>query len=320
MLTISEFVPSEEEYTGLVEMVNGAWPDEPTTVAAVKHRDASRSPDRYFRRVIGRVGERIVAAGTGAESSWSYRPGKYHIDIDIHGAFECEENRAGIYAALVDVLCQREPAPVLFTANAREDRPDQVRFLTERGFSPVMRFPRSRLDVNDFDFKPYTGLSERVESGGIAICSLAELMKQDPEWQRKLYDLDWDGAQDEPSPEPITRLPFDEYVQRCFGGPDFLPEGNFIAVDRDEYVGLSGLDKDLARPDHLETGFTCVLRSHRRRSIATALKLKAIAFAREYGAKTIDTGNEENNPMYQINLRLGFRPRPAWSDYHKEID
>jgi len=84
-------------------------------------------------------------------------------------------------------------------------------------------------------------------------------------------------------------------------------------------VGISSLEKDLARPEHLEVGFTGVLPSYRRRNIATALKLKAIAFAAEYGAKTMDTGNEENNPMYQINLRLGFQPRPAWSDYHKKI-
>lgn len=320
MLTISEFIASEEEYTGLVEVENGAWPGEPTTMAAVKHGDACRSPQRYFRRVIGRIGERIVAAGTGMESAWSYRPGKYHVGIDIHAEFESEEHRAQLYDVLVDALHKREPTPVLLTANAREDRSEQMRFLTARGFAAVMRYPRSRLDVNDFDFTPYTGLSQRVESGGVGIYSLADLMKQDPEWQRKLYDLDWAGTQDEPTPEPITQLPFDEYVQRVFGGPDFLPEGNFVAVDGDEYVGLSSLEKDLARPDHLQTGFTCTRRSHRRRNIAMALKLKAIAFAKEYGAKTLDTRNEENNPMYQINLKLGFRPRPAWSDYHKTIE
>jgi mycothiol synthase len=320
MLRIDEFTASEGEYAGLVDVHNGAWPDEPTTLAAVKHRDASRSPERYFRRVIGRIGDRIVAAGSAMESVWSYRPGKYHVDIDIHAGFESGENRAQIYDVLVDALDRREPAPVLLTANAREDKDDQVRFLTDRGFVSVMRYPRSRLLVDEFDFAPYAGLIERVESGGIAISSLSGLMKRDPDWQRKMYDLDWAGTQDEPTPEPITQLPFEEYVQRIFEGPEFLPEGNFIAVDGDEYVALSSLERDLARPDHLETGFTCTRRSHRRRNIAMALKLKAIAFAKEYGAKTIDTGNEENNPMYQINLKLGFRPRPAWSDYHKTID
>jgi len=320
MLQIDEFVPSEEEYTALVAVYNGAWPDEPTTIASIKHRDASRNPAHYYRRVVGKMGERTVAAASAMESSWSYRPGKYHLSIDIHGDFEGVETRSHLYDELVATLARRNPAPVLLTAEAREDRPDHIRFLTERGFVWVMRFAQSRLQVDGFDFAPYAGLIERVEAGGIAIRTLAELMQSDPEWQRKMYDLDWAAGQDEPSPEPLTRLSFDEYAQRVFDAPDFLPEANFLALDGDEYVGLSALEKDMARPDHLDTGFTCVVPSHRRRNIALALKLKAIAFAKAYGAKTIDTGNEENNPMYQINLRLGFRPRPAWVDYHKVID
>lgn len=320
MLRIAEFTPSEENYNRLVEVVNGAWPDEPTSLAGLKHRDASRPPGRYYRRIVGWAGERMVAAGSAMESVWSYRPGKYQLDIDIHAGFESGQNRAQIYDVLLHALDQREPAPVLLTANAREDKEDQMRFLTERGFVPVMRYPRSRLLVDEFDFAPYAGLIEQVEAGGIEICALDELMKQDPAWQHKLYDLDWAGSQDEPSPEPLTQIPFEEYAQRVFDGPEFLPEGNFIAVDGDEYVGLSSLERDLARPSHMETGFTCTRRSHRRRKIAMALKLKAIAFAKENGVQTIDTGNEENNPMYQINLKLGFRPRPAWSDYHKTID
>lgn len=320
MLTISDFTGTEEEYAGVVAAHNGAWPDEPMTLESVKHRDASRSPNYYYRRVLGRVGERIVAVGFARESSWSYRPGKYYVGMDIHADFEDPRHRAQIYHLLVDALFQREPAPVLLTANAREDKAEQVRFLTERGFVAVMRFPRSRLFVDQFDFAPYAGLVERVEAGGIRIASLAELMKSDPEWQRHYYDLDWAGTQDEPSPEPLTGLPFDDFTAQIFGSPNFMPEGIFLALDGDAWVGLSGLDRDLARPDHLETGFTTVLRSHRRRQIATALKLKAIAFAKAYGARTIDTGNEENNPMFQINLRLGFQPQPAWSDYHKSVE
>lgn len=320
MLRIDEFNPSEKEYADLVAVYNGAWPDEPTTVVSVKHRDASRQPERYYRRVVARLGDRMVAAGSAMESSWSYRPGKYNVDIHIHAEFESEDIRAQMYQALVGPLFQREPAPVLLTGDAREDKPDHIRFLTERGFVPVMRFPKSRLYVDDFDFAPYAGVIQQVEASGIAIRTVAELMQSDADWQRKLYDLDWAGTLDEPSPEPPTQLSFEEYEQTFYLAPRFLPEANFIALDGDQYVGLSALEKDLARPDHLDTGFTCVLRSHRRRNIATALKLKAIAFAKEYGAKTIDTGNEENNPMYQINLRLGFQPQPAWSDYHKVID
>lgn len=320
MLTIHEFQASDESYARIVQVLNGAWPDRPTTVAEIKHRDATRNPAYYYRRLLGDVDGRTVAVGSALENSWSHRPGKYYVGVDVDLAFESDEIRGQLWAALSEPLFQREPAPVLLTSNTREDRPAEMRFLIGQGFEQVMRSARSRLEVQAFDFAPYAGLIEQVEAGGIAIRSLAELMDDDPEWQRKMYDLDWAAGQDEPSPEPLTRISFEDFARQFFDAPNFLPEGMFIAVDGDEYVGLSGLERDLVRPEHLYTGFTAVVPSHRRRKIASALKLKAIAFARQYGAKTLGTGNEENNPMYQINLRLGFRPLPGWVDFHKKIE
>ena len=69
--------------------------------------------------------------------------------------------------------------------------------------------------------------------------NVAELMQFATYWQRNLYDLDWAGTLDEPSPEPTTQLSFEEYVQSFYLAPRFLPEANFIALDGDEYVGLS---------------------------------------------------------------------------------
>ncbi len=54
-----------------------------------------------------------------------------------------------------------------------------------------------------------------------------------------------------------------------------------MAVDGDEYVGMSNLWDDRAS-DALYTGLTGVKRSHRRRGIATALKVRAIAYARAH--------------------------------------
>lgn len=320
MLTIHEFQASDEVYARIVQVLNGAWPDRPTTVAEMKHRDVTRNPTYYYRRVLGEIDGRTVAVGNALENSWSHRPGKYYVGVDVDLAFESDEIRGRMWDALTEPLFRREPAPVLLTSNTREDRPDEIRFLTGQGFEQVMRSARSRLDVQDFDFAPYAGLIEQVEASGIKIRTLAELMDDDPGWQRRMYDLDWAAGQDEPSPEPLTRIQFEDYKREFFDAPNFLPEGNFIALDGDEYVGLSGLERDLVRPQHLYTGFTAVVPSHRRRKIASALKLKAIAFARDYGAKTLGTGNEENNPMYQINLRLGFRPLPGWVDFHKTID
>jgi len=64
---------------------------------------------------------------------------------------------------------------------------------------------------------------------------------------------------------------------------------------------------------------TGVVRTHRRRGVATALKVKGVEWARARGVRVIETDNEENNPMFDLNVALGYRPVPAWAEYHLHL-
>jgi hypothetical protein len=50
------------------------------------------------------------------------------------------------------------------------------------------------------------------------------------------------------------------------------------------------------------------------------MKVRAIAFAEDYGAKIIETSNEEGNPMYDLNLKLGFEPQSAWLEFRLDLN
>jgi GNAT superfamily N-acetyltransferase len=182
-----------------------------------------------------------------------------------------------------------------------------------------MRWPESQLDVPSFEATKFANLARHVQQQGIRIYQISALQALDPDWQRNLYELDWACALDEPSPDPLTQQPFENYVKQFLNDPNFMPEAWFIARDGQQYVGLSGLLKIPTDRERFYSGFTGVLPSHRRRGIATALKVRAIEFARQHGVKFIKTNNEENNPMYNLNLRLGFQPGPAWLAFKKII-
>ena len=93
------------------------------------------------------------------------------------------------------------------------------------------------------------------------------------------------------------------------------PYAAYIIAETDEegFIGVSNLTAGV--DNTLHTGFTGVKRSWRRKGVATALKARAIAFARDYHTETILADNEENNPMYLLNLQLGFEPTWVWCNY-----
>ena len=82
----------------------------------------------------------------------------------------------------------------------------------------------------------------------------------------------------------------------------------FIAVERDHWVGYSCLDTANSSAERLRQSWTGVLPSHRRRGIATALKVLGVAYARDHGYAFIETTSRSDNVVSQaMNLRVGFR-------------
>ena len=147
-------------------------------------------------------------------------------------------------------------------------------------------------------------------------------MRNWPNHYEKLEQLIWTYSKDFPLPEGIehTRTPFKQAlkVQHDFEENSYGTE--IVAVFNDQYIGSTDIEVfDKLEPHRGWTGCLGVLKKFRRRGIATALKIKAIERLIKKGITEVRTDNEKNNPMYKINVALGFKPVPFSLDYMKVI-
>ena len=325
MNALRPFDKSEDDYKTLAGLHNIIWPQEPLTPAMFVYFDRVRNPKYLFQRLILEVDGQPVGYANYQEPFWSQRPGKYGMSVDVLPEYRRQGVGSHAYAYIMEQLNAQKIPPRLIESGTREDYADARRFLSKQGFEgPLMRWPLSKLDVARFDPTRFRRQSEGLADHGLRIYSFRELSQMDPDWQERIYDLDWEGTQDEPMPDAPTQLSFEEYAERVFSGPAYLADGCFVAVDETRadrrYAGLTELYMDSGDMAHLATGFTTVRRDYRHRGVAIAMKVHAIEWARSQGTESILTGNEEHNPMYQINLKLGYEPQPAGVHYHKVID
>jgi predicted GNAT superfamily acetyltransferase len=98
-----------------------------------------------------------------------------------------------------------------------------------------------------------------------------------------------------------------------------LPEGFFVAVKGDEYIGLShalSLEKGVS----LYQGLTGVKPAYRHLGIGLAMKVRVIAFAQATGHQTIRAENDaKNSPMLAMNEKLGYIRTPDLITFEKQF-
>ncbi|MBT3169086.1 MAG: GNAT family N-acetyltransferase [Candidatus Cloacimonetes bacterium] len=315
MLKIRKFDFSERDYEDFIKINDAIWPDQKETVEQLKFADKIRDKKSEHQRFIVEFDNLVVAKMTVSKAIYTTTKGKYYFNIEVLPEFQRQGIGTKLYEKMLAIVMPKNLQKL--STYSREDKKNGIAFFEKNGFKMVLRDPVSELDLMKFDFSKFQKDIDFVEQQNIKLIPLSEIMKTDENWQQKLYQLDIQIEADMPTTDPFKAPPFEKWKKSHLENPQFYPKGCIIAVDNGEFVGLSMLAKVLSDKTKMEVWSTGVLRTHRRRKIATALKVLAQRKAIGYGAKTIITDNEENNPMYQINLKLGFEPKPAWLSFEK---
>lgn len=305
---------TEADYPAIAEVLNAAWPDEVQTEAGLREDD-DHAPQVKWGRLVAELKGHIVGVADYTQFEGMYHPQKFGAWITVKPQFRSQGIGKALYARLMQALMPHDPISIL--SSTREDQPHALAWLHKLGYAEKMKYWESRLEVSKFDFSPFAGKIEAVEAAGFELKSLKEL-ESDPEYKQKVYDLWLEIREDVPRPDAISEVSFEEYCKWVFESQYLLSEGFWLAIDSStgQYVAMSTLWK--SDGDYLGTGLTGTRRAYRRKGLALALKLKAVQFAKAYGAKEIRTGNEAGNrAMLSINEAMGFVKQPILADFIK---
>lgn len=321
-----KFDYSDAHYATAVRLSNATYPDYPDSVSDWKRGDKNRQPQYLHEHILYQddVGK-IIAYGSWGHTHWAHHPQRFYFDIFL----DPEELNKG-YEELIytELMARIQPHnPISIESECRENMIDRVRFLEKHGYTVKTVENTSKLDLDTFDPQPYQSLLKKVADSGIVFRPIHELLAEDSEFYKKYYEAMVTIHKDVPWHEESTYDPIElsekkfheSYYKRVKGG-------NLVALDGDEYIGMTMLFIVEENDEQLQTGLTGVKRDYRRKGIATAIKVASLSWAKENlqaasgKAPSVVTENEVNNPMYAINVKLGFVQQPSFLFFVKKIE
>ncbi len=304
-MTFREFEPCERDYALMAALSDLEWPEWPDSAEEIRREDALRQPGAFFQRAFAELDGKAVACYTLVTPRGRGQSGVLDMQLMVSPEFGTPEIEAAVCR---EAARQAEAQGVpLVTCHCRDDRPARLKALEGEGFSAELREPVSGLDLTSFDATAYAPVVERVKGEGIVIASVAGLERAGVEWKRSMWELRARVMLDVPTVRPPFQESFEQFCQLTDDPVLFNPESKWVAHNGERIVGKTSLYLIHGKPENAATGLTGVLPEYRRRGIATAVKACALEWARSQGVRTVYTGNEEGNPMYQLNLAMGYR-------------
>ncbi len=205
-----------------------------------------------------------------------------------------EERRRGVGSALL-AACSEEARALgkgsLF-GRVDGDDPESLAYVERRGFVVISQDVEQIRELGD-EAAP-------EPPPGIALAELG------PEHLDGVYAVAVEVTPDIAIGAAVAAAPYERWLAEMKG------RIVVVALEGDQVVGFATLVPLGALPDTLEHELTGVLRSHRRRRIAEALKREQIRWAAAHGYKRLLTYTQEgNDAMRGLNLKLGYRERLA---------
>lgn len=280
----------------------GLW-----TYAADHFRE---SPDPQRRHLVALNGSGEVTATAVLHPFGDSAPDALRLNLAGDGAAFTP-----LYLALLADL------PTGFTrllGVTREDFIEQTQLFQSAGFRNAWQSWGAHLDLSNFDLAAFQPLEERLYLQGYEV-DRWPADAPDAGWAA-LYALHRQGERDVPSNPTTAATLTREAMQAVMTGEEAV----FVVRHRGELVALTRLTLPDSRPlqkaREVSSDLTTTHPTHRGRGLATLVKARALAWARDSGYTRAGTGGTVLNlPMLRVNTRLGYRTEPMWITWERRL-
>ena len=274
-----------------------------------------KNPGRYNENFVGLLDNRIIARLDINSLGNSPGAADFFVTFIVHPNYRGRGYGRELYQLAECHLGYLNWREVYSWCNA--DDSNIVAWLQRLGYNEAGRAIESVLDLTAYR-KPddYEKALKRASGQIITIKAFGEI--DDPNKERKLWELNEATNADVPDPQPHEKRNFEEWRKKM-SAPNCLLDTVHVAIDGDKFVAHTKLYYNYGPGEHAITGATGTLASHRNQGIARALKYRMIDWAVANGVPSISTDNaEQNDYILRINRRLGFKPKATWFDLVKK--
>ena len=321
MLIIKKFTETDLEFKELARIYNLInhdsinHPDDDKREWAI--RDKSLIRDRLLLYQDSQlIGVMYYSQGRDKNNRTTF------FTLNIDPVYNTQQTRELLYNRMLEEIASFNSNKIL-TDIYEHPNYDLVKlFLIDNQFQFVQTNKGYLCDITKINIEQYRPLIEKLEREGIKFYDSKEEMREWSDHYKKLEELIWIYSKDFPIPDGVehTRMPFEQAMKIQIDFEENSYGTEIIAVLNEEYIGSTDLEVyPKTEPHKAWTEGLGVLKDFRRKGIATALKIKAIERLLDKGVTEVRTDNEENNPMYKINVNLGFKSVPFSLEYMKEI-
>ncbi len=225
-----------------------------------------------------------------------------------------DHQQRGIGSALLDE-CERfarEGGAKCLTFMVHERWPYAKVAAGKLGYEPRTLYYQSIVDPQAFDPEPFVSLLDSLSKDGYEIKPLIDLPLSE-ETDRAYFNAVDKSDTDTPFMDYFGWPNYEDYRKMVMGSQWFDRNGVFVALFEGEVVGASTVNKgSIDFNGEMFIDYTGVVPEHRNKGLATAMKARALEYAKRVGGTMVRTENNDANPaMRKVNKRLGFVEKPG---------